>query len=61
MNLDVGWTQAENGERKQAWQALTGPFGSSQWLQLGERKHEFVYRCESLNHLNAETFKHLNT
>ena len=48
-----------HGERKQAWQALTGPFGSSQCLQLGERKHEYGYRCESLNHLNTESFKHL--
>ena len=43
-----------HGERKQGWQALTGPFGSSQCLQLGERKHESGYRCESLNHLNTE-------
>ena len=48
-----------HGERKQAWQALTGPFGSSQCLQSGERNHESGYRCESLNHLNTEIFKHL--
>ena len=48
-----------HGERKQAWQALTGPFGSSQCLQLGERKHESGYICVSLNHLNTETFKRL--
>ena len=48
-----------HGERKQAWQALTGPFRSSQCLQLGERKHESGYRCESLIHLNTETFKHI--
>ena len=48
-----------HGERKQAWQALTGPFGSSQCLQLGECKQESGYICESLNHLNNETFKHL--
>ena len=26
---------------------------------MGERKHESGYRCESLNHLNTETFKHM--
>ena len=48
-------------ECKQARQALTGPFGSSQCLQLDEHKHESGYRCESLNHLKTDTFKHLNT
>ena len=59
-NIDVTaqnqvFLKTGHGERKQAWQALTGHFGSSQCLQLGEHKHESGYRCESLNHLSTET------